>query len=220
MLTQSGDLTKQERQNLLSLTTGVQGINVPIVDDARECLERFDQRHKLTRGLKVKTVESLEHVYRVFLRSEASKADTAKLFGVLGVTTPSKTPKKRLSVLIKATITTDRQYASKLCSVVCLALHKKVEINDFKKFVITSGGIARCVDEYAKLTVQRVSTTKANQTKSQKLQFSIPDATVKTRFAKVQRIASKAKAVENPTAKLRFYPSGLIEVRSLLHCKK
>lgn len=205
-MTNNGKLTKEEKASLNDIAKDLRGLNSSISEDVKECREHFESRKQSRADSREKTLNGLEHSYRVFARGAQGKDQKHELLVALGDVRELKTSGMLLNGIIKATITRDTKYASKLASIIRHAIRERVPVTELSEFVMRFGSIRKCIE---------ASVQKAQNTKPSKGARLVTDSKIANDIAKIRGSAKAAGKALFRNAKLKFNVSGQIECLGL-----
>lgn len=204
-MTHNGKLTKEEHAHLKEIAEGLRGVNSSISEDVEECRAHFERRKQSQADSREKTLNALEHSYRVFARAAQGKEQKHEALVALGGVGELKTSGMLLNGIIKATITPNTKYASKLASIIKHAIRERVPVVELSEFVMKFGGIKKCIEA----SVTRSKAKGHNRTPKG------PRLVTGNKIANdIAEIRGRAKIAGKPlfrNAKLRFDAGGQIE---------
>ncbi len=187
------ELSKAEQDGLRIMSSRLEGINTDISDDVKECLKAYAARNAAKKAVGRETRPCLSKAYRLTARVMSSQADREAAFAELNIVPRSKPGRLDINAVVKATVTANRQYASKLTNVICLALSEAVDLNAFEDFVTKHGGIGKCIQEYAAMNVsEKVSGADDSNNKSGRVEIAFAKTKLKRSF-----LAKQAKVDES-----------------------
>jgi hypothetical protein len=207
------DFNKEEVEKISKLGGKFRGVNEPLLEEADRCAQARKNRLKGKKKVKQLTVKALAVAYRTFLRCERDPENQDELMTALGANLSPKTCAKRLNTIVKAAVTNDRKYASKLAGVIRFAIHEDIAPDKLTEFVKNQGGIAKCITSWVSDDDDEEDEEEEKSAQKLILKIILANAHVQEGVDNLRAKAKRLDRKEILDAKLVFYPNGTVKLR-------